>query len=94
MDHRPNCFEVYGFDFLLDKNLTPWLIEVNLSPACAERTDWLTEMLDNFTDGLLNMIEGKLLRGCEDYDPDLRAEMKERAGRPPAGKQKWELIYD
>jgi Tubulin-tyrosine ligase family len=68
---------------LLDKNLKPWLIEVNLSPACAERTDWLTEMLDNFTDGMLNFIEAKLLRGCEDYDPELRAEMRERTSRLP-----------
>ncbi len=64
LDHRPNCFEVYGFDFLLDHKLNPWLIEVNLSPACAERTEWLTEMLDNFTEGLLNMIEVKLINGC------------------------------
>jgi hypothetical protein len=38
-------------------------------------------MLDGFTDGLLNIIEGKLLRGCDDYDAELKAEMRERSGK-------------
>ena len=28
-----NCFEVFGYDFMLDENFKPYLIEVNTNPS-------------------------------------------------------------
>lgn len=33
-EQRTNSFEIYGFDIALDSHLAPWVIEINLSPAC------------------------------------------------------------
>ena len=40
--YRKNCFEVYGADFLLSEDFTPWLIEINMSP-CLDKTSKVTE---------------------------------------------------
>lgn len=58
--HKNNYFELYGFDFVLDQELNPWLIEVNLSPACSQRTDYLKEMLGSMADGILDHIETRI----------------------------------
>ena len=60
-EQKSNCFEVYGFDIVLAEDLNPWVIEVNLSPACNERAPWLTEMLNNSCFDLLSYLQSRIL---------------------------------
>ena len=54
--HRQNCFEVFGFDILLDSDLKPWLVEVNLSPSLTSDSPLDHQIKANLLTDTFNMV--------------------------------------
>ncbi|KAH0622448.1 hypothetical protein JD844_024773 [Phrynosoma platyrhinos] len=60
-----NCFELFGFDILVDEKMKPWLLEVNHSPGlrldCASDATVKRKLLHDIVD-LLNYKESDVMR--------------------------------
>lgn len=52
-----HCFELYGFDVLLDSDLKPWLIEVNASPSMTANTPSDYEMKFGLLDDAFSCLD-------------------------------------
>ena len=57
---RSNCFELFGFDFMLDSDLKCWLIEVNTNPCLEESSPLLRMLLPRMIDDLLKLTIDKI----------------------------------
>eukprot|EP00644_Phytophthora_capsici_P008687 jgi/Phyca11/7601/fgenesh1_pm.PHYCAscaffold_20_\ len=56
VQHRNNSCELYGYDFMVDDNLTPWLIEVNSSPACDYSTPIAQRYVESGLSGIIKVV--------------------------------------
>ena len=52
-----HCFELYGFDVLLDSDLKPWLLEINSSPSMTGSTVQDIELKINLLDDVFTVLD-------------------------------------
>lgn len=62
------CHELFGFDIMLDENLKPWLLEVNISPSLHSNTPLDVSIKGQMVRDLLNLA-GFVLPLNEDIEP-------------------------
>ena len=60
---RRNCFEFFGFDFMLDEDFRTWLIEVNTNPYVGIHNDEMSDILPNVFDGLFKITLDPIFDG-------------------------------
>lgn len=53
---RSKCFELYGFDVMIEKDLKPWILEVNLLPSCAMTSKLDKTVKPNLIHNLFNLV--------------------------------------
>ena len=58
--NRNNCFEIFGYDFLLDYNYEPFLLEVNTNPGLEESSPLIKMLVPRMIDDALRLTVDKL----------------------------------
>lgn len=56
LEDRLNTFEILGVDILVDKSLTPWLLEINASPSMETATFVTQNIIPKVTADLIKVI--------------------------------------
>jgi hypothetical protein len=54
-NQRKSCFELFGYDFIIDEDLNLWLIEVNTNPCIEESSNILKIYLPRMIDDMLKL---------------------------------------
>ena len=54
--HKNVCFEIYGFDILIDKELNPWLLEVNVQPSLSSSSPLDKQIKTSLLSDIFNTI--------------------------------------
>ena len=60
-EEKCQCFEILGFDILLDRHLNPWLLEVNRSPSFGTDAQLDLDIKTGVIKDALNIISLKLV---------------------------------
>ena len=50
---RKHCFELFGYDFIIDEDLNAWMIEVNTNPCLEESSSILKMLLPRMVEDML-----------------------------------------
>ena len=63
--NRKNCFEIFGYDFILDINYHPFLLEINTNPGLEESSPLIKMLVPRMIDDALRLTIDK---GFENID--------------------------
>jgi tubulin polyglutamylase TTLL6/13 len=82
-DGKSRCFEVLGFDILIDKHGRPWLLEVNWAPSLATGSPFDTSLKTSVVKSALEIVN---------ITPDFKRVVKSR--RTPVSKSRETIAFD
>ena len=67
-NHRKYQFEIFGYDFMMDKDFNLFLIEINTNPGLEESSPWIKLIVPRMLDDALRLTVDKLFETKYDFN--------------------------
>jgi len=76
MNERKFCFEIFGFDFIVDNNFEVFLLEANTNPGLEESSELIKMLVPRMIDDMLRLTVDKIFD--TKYSQDLIVENEDK----------------
>ena len=88
---RNYCFEIFGYDFMMDVNLNVYLIEINTNPGLEISSPWIKAIVPRMVDDALRLTIDKVFPTKYQFDKNVINEVNfEDYSNDLSNKQKME----
>lgn len=87
VNRRQCSFEIFGYDFMIDEDLKPWLIEVNTNPCLELSSPYIARIIPA-------MIENAIKIAVDPLFPPPPVPNSKKHQIPDAMDNKFELIFN
>ena len=91
-NNKKGCFEIFGYDFMLDKDLNPFLIEVNTNPGLEISSPLISKLVPRMIDDAFRLTIDKIF-GIN-YTEDVYENGKFKSPFHVDGYSDEEILYD
>ena len=78
--NRANCFEIFGYDFILDIDYKPFLLEINTNPGYEESSPLIKMLVPRMIDDAMRLTIDK------EFDPIYKSEDNAAENNPKKSK--------
>ena len=89
-DTKNSCFELFGFDFIIDSSFKTWLIEVNTNPWLEESSKILKSYIPRMVDDALKLTVDVVFK----KKSNISTENDKPADKEEIPKEEWSFPVD
>jgi hypothetical protein len=62
---RANCFEIFGYDYIIDSEFNTWLIEANTNPCLEESSNLLKMLIPRMLNDAFKLTIDKIYKNSQ-----------------------------